>query len=181
MGFRSKCKDALAFLERVPNPQNYKLPETNILDAESCAPQYYEIPVLKCVWLLFIYSFVDLSIFFHCKMILTIFSLFFVFTNFFSDGEEKKGNDEASVSYVEPPTFIPTHLAFLQSLSVKRPYPDTVDRFTTTVYCRDCKILYYGEDKYEEHFKNGSPCSEFPRSTPVFIEVIILSYFCHRP
>lgn len=34
MGIRSKCKDAMAVLERIPNPQSIRLPKFRILDCE---------------------------------------------------------------------------------------------------------------------------------------------------
>lgn len=37
MGFRSKCKDAMAVLERIPNPQSVRLPKFGILNGELLA------------------------------------------------------------------------------------------------------------------------------------------------
>ncbi|CAG9540607.1 unnamed protein product [Cercopithifilaria johnstoni] len=34
MGMRSKCKDAMAVLERIPNPQSIRLPKFHILESE---------------------------------------------------------------------------------------------------------------------------------------------------
>lgn len=37
MGVRSRCKDAMAVLERIPNPQSIRLPKFRVLECEpSC-------------------------------------------------------------------------------------------------------------------------------------------------
>uniref|UniRef100_A0A8L7SKX4 Bm10436 n=3 Tax=Brugia malayi TaxID=6279 RepID=A0A8L7SKX4_BRUMA len=45
MGVRSRCKDAMAVLERIPNPQSIRLPKFRILETESSKEMYEMIPL----------------------------------------------------------------------------------------------------------------------------------------
>uniref|UniRef100_A0AAF5Q408 C2H2-type domain-containing protein n=1 Tax=Wuchereria bancrofti TaxID=6293 RepID=A0AAF5Q408_WUCBA len=45
MGVRSRCKDAMAVLERIPNPQSIRLPRFRILETESSKEMYEMIPL----------------------------------------------------------------------------------------------------------------------------------------
>lgn len=40
MGVRSRCKDAMAVLERIPNPQSIRLPKFRILESEPSKEVY---------------------------------------------------------------------------------------------------------------------------------------------
>lgn len=40
MGIRSRCRDAMAVLERIPNPQSIRLPKFRILESEPSAEMF---------------------------------------------------------------------------------------------------------------------------------------------